>query len=310
MERLLTVGSEEAVARVAGPNGSAPGELGARYERVRTFTTALCQGLELEDMVVQSMPDASPTKWHLAHTTWFFETFVLEPHVPGYRAVRSALTPTCSTPTTSALGERHAAAAARAALAADRGRGAAPTARTSTSACWRSAARHRRWCSSACAAGRARAAPRAAAPGADADRHQARCSVQSAAAGVPARNRPRTAQSRRRQPRTGSAFTERRAPDRPRRRRLLLRQRTAAPPRVPECLRAGLAAGHQRRVPAPSSRRRLPAARAVALRWAGSRVQQSQWSAPLYWEQRDGDLVRCHAGRAWRRSIPTSRSAT
>src|SRR5205814_1376700 len=50
----------------------------ARFRRIRKFTNALCSGLEPEDYVVQSMPDVSPTKWHLAHTTWFFETFVLK----------------------------------------------------------------------------------------------------------------------------------------------------------------------------------------------------------------------------------------
>jgi ergothioneine biosynthesis protein EgtB len=45
----------------------------------------ICEGLTVEDQMVQSMPDASPTKWHLAHTTWFFETFVLKPNLTGYR---------------------------------------------------------------------------------------------------------------------------------------------------------------------------------------------------------------------------------
>src|SRR5262249_48343697 len=46
-----------------------------RFHEIRKFTNSLCVGLEPEDCVVQSMPDVSPTKWHLAHTTWFFETF-------------------------------------------------------------------------------------------------------------------------------------------------------------------------------------------------------------------------------------------
>jgi ergothioneine biosynthesis protein EgtB len=56
-----------------------------RYRAVRAFTESLCSGLATEDYVVQSMPDVSPTKWHLAHTSWFFETFLLQPHLPGYR---------------------------------------------------------------------------------------------------------------------------------------------------------------------------------------------------------------------------------
>ena len=58
----------------------------ARFHRIRNFTNALRSGLEPEDYVVQSMPDVSPTKWHLAHTTWFFETFILKKFFAGYRA--------------------------------------------------------------------------------------------------------------------------------------------------------------------------------------------------------------------------------
>ena len=56
----------------------------ARFRDVRDFSKLLTRDLEAEDCVVQSMPDVSPTKWHLAHTTWFFETFVLKKFVAGY----------------------------------------------------------------------------------------------------------------------------------------------------------------------------------------------------------------------------------
>ena len=55
------------------------------YKRVRAQTQLLCDPLEIEDFVVQPVMDVSPLKWHLGHTTWFFETFVLKPNVKGYQ---------------------------------------------------------------------------------------------------------------------------------------------------------------------------------------------------------------------------------
>ncbi len=60
--------------------------LSARLKTVRRQSTELCGPLTPEDMMVQSCPEASPAKWHLAHTSWFFETFLLEPFLPAYRA--------------------------------------------------------------------------------------------------------------------------------------------------------------------------------------------------------------------------------
>jgi len=62
-----------------------PSALQERYSQVRQTSLRLRDGLSAEDHMLQSMPDASPMKWHLAHTTWFFETFVLEPHARGYK---------------------------------------------------------------------------------------------------------------------------------------------------------------------------------------------------------------------------------
>lgn len=60
-------------------------EAAVRFATVRRRTLALCEPLSPEDMMVQSCPEASPPKWHLAHTTWFFESFILREFLPGYR---------------------------------------------------------------------------------------------------------------------------------------------------------------------------------------------------------------------------------
>src|ERR1041385_8938653 len=60
--------------------------LTSQYGAVRQQTDALTAPLSAEDMMVQSCPEASPCKWHMAHTSWFFETFILSNHLPGYRA--------------------------------------------------------------------------------------------------------------------------------------------------------------------------------------------------------------------------------
>ena len=58
-----------------------------RFKTVRAWSETLVSPLQTEDFVAQPMPDASPTKWHLAHVTWFWETFLLKPHLPNYRAL-------------------------------------------------------------------------------------------------------------------------------------------------------------------------------------------------------------------------------
>jgi conserved hypothetical protein TIGR03440 len=68
----------------------APQALLTRWRTVRAATETLAAPLSAEDCQLQSMPDASPVKWHLAHTSWFFETFLLLAHAPGYRPFDAA----------------------------------------------------------------------------------------------------------------------------------------------------------------------------------------------------------------------------
>jgi hypothetical protein len=90
-------------------SSKAPALLDA-YRQVRQRSEALIVPLDAEDMVVQSMPDASPAKWHIGHTTWFFETFLLTPRLPATRVSTSA-SATCSTPITRPSATPAAAAA-------------------------------------------------------------------------------------------------------------------------------------------------------------------------------------------------------
>lgn len=76
-------------SRVDEPATDSMLSLGDSYDRVRAATASICAPLEIEDYIVQSMPDASPAKWHLAHTSWFFEQFILKTYVRDYRSPHS-----------------------------------------------------------------------------------------------------------------------------------------------------------------------------------------------------------------------------
>lgn len=64
--------------------------LSEKYLQIRKHSEHICDPLEIEDYVVQPIVDVSPPKWHLGHTTWFFETFILQPFLPGYQVYNPA----------------------------------------------------------------------------------------------------------------------------------------------------------------------------------------------------------------------------
>ena len=78
--------SETASATLATSDVS----LTEKYHGIRQTSLRCCEPLSVEDHSLQAMPDASPAKWHLAHTTWFFETFLLTEHLPGYKPLNLA----------------------------------------------------------------------------------------------------------------------------------------------------------------------------------------------------------------------------
>jgi ergothioneine biosynthesis protein EgtB len=87
----LKIMSSSSFLGIANPP-SVHGELSRseRYNGVRQTSLRCCAPLNVEDHGLQAMPDASPAKWHLAHTTWFFETFVLSENLPGYKPINPA----------------------------------------------------------------------------------------------------------------------------------------------------------------------------------------------------------------------------
>lgn len=229
------------------------------YRQVRERTERLASPLSAEDQTAQSMPDASPTKWHLAHTSWFFETFLLQPWAAGYRRFHPAFGYMFNS-YYEAAGPRHPRPQRGMITRPVGGRGGrlpGPCRHGDGAAVGRTAGRE------GSGDGRAGSSPRAATPGAVVDGRQASPLAQPA--GTCLRPRPRGGRGGRAHRRRLGRLRRRSGRGRPRRGRLLLRQRDSPPRRAPGPLRAGRHAGD-----GPGSGWRSSTTAATAARSCGS----------------------------------------
>ena len=236
-----------------------PTLLAEEFCRVRSQSLALCAPLTPEDMMVQSCPEASPAKWHLAHTTWFFETFILREFRPCLPALPSGF-PLALQQLLQLRVRAAGEEAARLLLAAHGGRDSrlpASCGRGDGRLCRRQCPRSR------ARTHRARPEPRAAAPGTAHHRHQERVLDRSAPSALPAKGEPRIPEA---PPIKWVNFPGGVAEIGYQRQRILLRQRNPAPQGLPRSLSPRIAPGHLRRVSALYRGRRVLAIGAVALR--------------------------------------------
>ena len=269
------------------PPVAAPPDLATRLRETRAATEALAAPLAPEDQVVQSMPDVSPTKWHRAHTTWFFETFVLGPHLPGYRPVDPGYDYLFNS-YYEQVGPRHPRA--------ERGLISRPT--VAEVGAYRAAVDDALGVAASTAPPDERwddVGPLVELGIHHEQQHQELLLMDIKH--VLSRNPLRPAyadgdghahRGRRRAGRGWIDARRRHRSSRPRRRRLRVRQRGPPPRRAAAPVPHRRPARHLRRVAGLHGRRRLRAARAVAVRRLGHRAGSRAGEAPLYWEP-DGD---------------------
>ena len=236
--------------------------LAERFEATRRLTEALAAPLSAEDQTVQSMPDVSPTKWHRAHTSWFFETFLLTPSLPGYELFH---------PDFGFLFNSYYVGVGDRYPRPDRGLISRPGIVE--------VADYRRHVDAAMCDLLDRGPDRTTAGLVELgiqheQQHQELLimdikHVLSRNPMLPAYAPLALPGPGRRRPDDLDPAPGRHRPRRPRRRRVRLRQRVPPPPHPPRALRAGRPGRHLRRVARLHGRRRLPAARAVAVRRLG-----------------------------------------